>query len=73
MEADDEVDGNIDNGPWSATDEEDLREAVSLEPRSMMWPGFFAGIRLTSLNVPRRSVSGGVTDGYTDKPGRRET
>ncbi len=29
MELDDEVDGDIDNGPWSATDEEDLREAVS--------------------------------------------
>jgi hypothetical protein len=29
MESDDEADGNIDNGPWSAIDEEDLKEAVS--------------------------------------------
>jgi len=29
METDDETDGNLSNEPWSATDEEDLREALS--------------------------------------------
>jgi hypothetical protein len=29
MEVDDEADANMNSEPWSATDEEDLREAVS--------------------------------------------
>jgi hypothetical protein len=29
MEVDDEADANVNSEPWSATDEEDLREAVS--------------------------------------------
>jgi hypothetical protein len=30
MEVDDEEDSDINNEPWSATDEEDLREALSV-------------------------------------------
>jgi hypothetical protein len=57
MESDDEVDANTDSGPWSATDEEDLREAVSSGASLDEVAGFLCR---DPLDVAERAVALGL-------------
>jgi hypothetical protein len=63
MEVDDEADANMNSEPWSATDEEDLREAVSSGASLDDVASFLS----TLLNVPRSSVSGGNAENSTER------